>query len=114
MSNRSRHPLLGVALLFLACVSMANEALAAAPYKVLNHEAIQIEARTLGAGRQHLSLAAFGKQFELSLRPNASIQAAVPGTRPDIQPLAGTLDGRSLCHSVTQSRHQATPGHPLY
>jgi len=95
MSNRSRHPLLGVALLFLACVSMANEALAAAPYKVLNHEAIQIEARTLGAGRQHLSLAAFGKQFELSLRPNASIQAAVPGTRPDIQPLAGTLDGLS-------------------
>jgi hypothetical protein len=73
---------------------MANVALAAAPYKVLNHEAIQIEARTLGAGRQHLSLAAFGKQFELSLRPNASIQGAVPGTRPDIQPLAGTLDGQ--------------------
>jgi hypothetical protein len=93
MSNRSRRPLLGVALLFLASVAMANVALAAAPYKVLNHEAIRIEARKLGAGRQHLSLAAFGKQFELSLRPNDSIQAAVPGSRPDIQPLAGTLDG---------------------
>jgi hypothetical protein len=94
MSNRSRRPLLGVALLFLASVAMANVAIAAAPYKVLSHEAIRIEARKLGAGRQHLSLAAFGKQFELSLRPNDSIQSAVPSTRPDIQPLAGTVDGQ--------------------
>src|SRR6185437_3766268 len=30
----------------------------------------------------------------LSLQPNDSIQGAVPSTRPDIQPLAGTLDGQ--------------------
>ncbi|HXR94037.1 MAG TPA: M12 family metallo-peptidase [Steroidobacteraceae bacterium] len=94
MSNRSCRPLPGVGLLFVACVAMANVALAAAPYRVLNHEAIQIEARKLGGARQHLSLAAFGKQFELSLRPNDSIQSAVPAARPDIQPLAGTVDGQ--------------------
>ena len=86
---------LGIVLLVMVVMSMTQAALAAAPYKVLNHEAIQIESRTLGGGaRQHLSLAAFGKQFELSLQPNDGIQRAVPSGRPDIQPLAGTVDGQ--------------------
>jgi hypothetical protein len=68
-------------------------AFADAPYRVLNHEAIRIDAQKLDSGHQHLSLAAFGKQFELSLRPNENIRRAVPSGRSDIQPLEGTLDG---------------------
>src|SRR5579872_5355880 len=84
---------LGVALLVIIAVSLPAVAGAAVPYKVLNHEAVQIQSRAGGA-HQHLSLAAFGKQFELSLQPNDSIQRAVPNGRPDIQPLAGTVDGQ--------------------
>lgn len=119
MSNRSRRPLLGVALLFLASVAMMNAATAAAPYKVLNHEAIQIQARQLGPRQQHLSLAAFGKQFELSLQPNDSIQGAVPSTRPDIQPLAGTVDGQPgswvrITHTPAGWRGMLFDGQELY
>jgi hypothetical protein len=83
-----------VGLILLAQVLLAGVARAAPPYKVLNHEAVQIAAQSAGGGRQHLSLAAFGRQFELSLRPNDSMQRAVPDGRADIQPLAGALDGQ--------------------
>ena len=89
---------LAVALLLTALVSLApsGAARAAPPYRVLNHEAVQIDSRADGSagGLQHLSVAAFGKQFELSLRPNDTIQRAVPNGRTDIQPLAGTVDGQ--------------------
>ncbi len=84
---------LGVALLMIVGVSMSQVASAAVPYKILNHEAIQIESRAGGA-HQHLSLSAFGKQFELTVQPNEGIQRAVPGGRSDIQPLAGSVDGQ--------------------
>src|SRR5262249_23903458 len=89
MSNRVRH-IVGVGLL---CVGSVSPAFAELPYRVLNHEAIRIDARKLDSGRQHLSLAAFGKQLELSLRPNESIRPAGPSGRSDIQPLEGTVDG---------------------
>ena len=72
----------------------APPVLAEAPYKVLNHEAIRIDSRAAGNGRQHLSLSAFGKQFELSLQPNEGIRRAVPANRSDIEPMQGTLDGQ--------------------
>src|SRR5215469_18097330 len=85
----------GAVLLCAVSLGMPHAASAATPYRVLNHEAIQIESRALGGGRQHLQLTGFGKQFELSLQPNESIRRAVPSGRSDIEPLEGTVDGQS-------------------
>src|SRR5215469_15673657 len=85
----------GAVLLCAVSLGMPHAASAATPYRVLNHEAIQIESRALGGGRQHLQLMAFGRQFELNLQPNESIRRAVPSGRSDIEPLEGTVDGQS-------------------
>src|SRR5215469_9128008 len=92
---RFRLPLPRAALLCAVSAAVPHAASAATPYRVLNHEAIQIESQALGGGRQHLQLVAFGKQFELSLQPNESIRHAVPSGRSDIEPLEGTVDGQS-------------------
>src|SRR5690348_2312785 len=108
----------GVALLCVAFAAMAS-AHAEPPYKVLNHESIRIDSAALGNGRQHLSLSAFGRSFELSLQPNANINAAVPKGRTDIQPLQGTLDGLAgswarLTRTRSGWRGMVFDGHDLY
>jgi len=108
----------GVALLCVAFAAMAS-AHAEPPYRVLNHESIRIDSAALGNGRQHLSLSAFGRSFELSLQPNANISAAVPKGRTDIQPLQGTLDGLAgswarLTRTRSGWRGMVFDGHDLY
>ncbi len=91
---RRRLDTLRVALLLVLFIAAAQPSLAGPPYRILNHEAIRIDWQTLSRGHQHLSLTAFGKQFELSLQPNEGIRRAVPAGRSDIQPLQGSLDGQ--------------------
>ena len=109
----------GVALLCVAFAALAMPAHAEPPYRVLNHEAIHIDSRALGNGRQHLSLSAFGKAFELSLQPNETISRAVPRDRSDIQPLRGTLDGLPgswvrVTHTRSGWRGMVFDGRELY
>jgi hypothetical protein len=122
MSKRSCHAW-RAALYFHLCIlasgAIASTALAQSPYKVLNHEAIRIEAKAAGNGRQHLSLSAFGKQFELSLQPNEGIRRAVPVNRSDIQPMQGTLDGQPgswvrITHTRSGWRGMVFDGQELY
>jgi hypothetical protein len=115
MSNR----LPGLALLCVAFVSITLPAYAEPPYKVLNHESIRIDSALLGNGRQHLSLSAFGKQFELSLQPNENIGRAVPKGRSDIQPMQGTVDGLAgswvrVTRTGAGWRGMVFDGHELY
>ena len=119
MSKRSCCHALRAALVCIAAAASASPALAEPPYKVLNHEAIRIDARASANGRQHLSLSAFGKQFELSLQPNEGIRRAVPANRSDIQPLQGTLDGQPgswvrITHTRSGWRGMLFDGQELY
>ncbi len=92
MSNRSLHRWVAGWVCAVAC---GPAALAAPAFKVLYHEAIHIQTQPAGDERQHMRLEAFGRQFELSLRPNDGIRRAVPAGRTDIQPLEGTIDGQA-------------------
>ena len=109
----------GLGLLCVAFAAITLPAYAEPPYKVLNHESIRIDSVILGNGRQHLSLSAFGKQFELSLQPNETIGRAVPKGRSDIQPLQGTVDGLAgswvrVTRTHSGWRGMVFDGHELY
>ncbi len=118
MSNRSRHELAVAWVCVVACC-VGPAASAEPSFKVLNHEAIRIDTQASVNGRQHLRLQAFGKQFDLNLKPNESIRRAVPAGRTDIEPMEGTLDGQSgswvrITRTRGGWRGMVFDGHELY
>jgi hypothetical protein len=106
-----------------AALGIAPSAFGAPQMKVLNHERIEIDAGlsppAAPSEPRHLSFDAYGRRFDLTLKRNTRIFAAVPSGRTDVEPLEGTIDGQpSSWARLTQTRAGwrgvISDGHELY
>ena len=89
MSNIARGAL-GSAL---ACLALTDAA-AAPAFRILYHEALNLEMHAVAGQQQRMSFDAYGRRFNLVLQSNEGIRRAVPAGRTDIEPLTGTLEGQ--------------------
>lgn len=89
MSNIARGAL-GSAL---ACLALTDAA-AAPAFRILYHEALNLEMHAVAGQQQRMSFDAYGRRFNLVLQSNEGIRRAVPVGRTDIEPLTGTLEGQ--------------------
>ena len=67
-------------------------AAAAGDFRVLHHQAVQIQNRADVGAQEHVTFDAYGRRFELSLSPNERIRRALSG-HTQTMPLQGTVDG---------------------
>ena len=78
----------------LACFAFIGAATATPAFKILNHQRLDMTARTETNGQKHLVFDAYGRRFEVDLQTNDNIARAVPADRSDIKPYLGTLSGQ--------------------
>ncbi len=70
------------------------DAVAAPAVRIVYHETLRIQARQSEGHTRAMSFDAYGQRFELELTDNEGIRRAVPASRPDIEPLRGTVPGQ--------------------
>src|ERR1700760_2550471 len=107
------------ATLVSAVAVVCNAAQAAPAFRILYHEAIKTETTRTSGDTQHLTFDAYGRQFNIKLRPNPGIRRAVPAGRSDIEPMAGEVEGETgswvrLTHSRSGWRGLISQGGELY
>jgi hypothetical protein len=73
-------------------VCLPHIATAAGDFRVLHHQAVQIQSRADVGAKEHVTFDAYGRRFELSLAPNERIRRALSG-KTQTMPLQGTVDG---------------------
>lgn len=75
----------------------AGSAASAGPsLSILYHESIRPELHQVTGRTREMEFDAFGRRFQLRLKPNAAVSRAVPADRQDIEALAGRLEGQPL------------------
>lgn len=100
------------------CIPQIADA-AANEFRVLHHQAVQIQSQAQVGAAEHVSFEAYGRRFELSLMPNERIRRAMSDDKSETMPLEGTLDGVSaswvrLTRSVSGWRGMFFDGDDLY
>jgi hypothetical protein len=99
-------------------VCLPHVATAAGEFRVLHHQAVQIQSRADTGAHEHVTFDAYGRRFELSLVPNERIRRALSG-KTQTMPLQGTVDGiQSSWVRLTRGaggwRGMIFDGHSLY
>src|SRR5262249_39794851 len=107
-----------VASVAALCVPQIAAA-AANDFRVLHHEAVQIQSQAQTGASEHVSFDAYGRHFEISLLPNKRIRRAISDMSATTMPLEGTVDGVSaswvrLTRSASGWRGMFFDGQSLY
>jgi hypothetical protein len=61
--------------------------------RVLHHQAVQITSHSELGPAEHVTFDAYGRRFELSVKPNERIRRAINTSTTTAMPLEGTVDG---------------------
>jgi hypothetical protein len=61
--------------------------------RVLHHQAVQITSHTEVGATEHVAFDAYGRRFDLSVKPNERIRRAMNTSVTTTMPLEGTVDG---------------------
>jgi hypothetical protein len=80
---------------FVALALWIPQIAAAAPgdFRVLHHQAVQIQSQRQVGAAERVTFDAYGRRFELSLLPNERIRRAMSANNTATVPLEGTVEG---------------------
>ena len=88
-------------------------------FRVLHHEAVQLESHPDVGASEHVTFDAYGRRFELKVAPNERIRRGISAASTQTVPLQGTVDGAPgswvrITRSPSGWRGMIFDGHELY